>query len=36
MHVNRLIFSAQRAHEIVLYDLLVRLHESQAARAKPR
>ncbi|HEX8112083.1 MAG TPA: thiopeptide-type bacteriocin biosynthesis protein, partial [Kofleriaceae bacterium] len=36
MHVNRLIRSAQRAHELVLYDLLVRLYESQAARAKPR
>jgi thiopeptide-type bacteriocin biosynthesis protein len=34
MHVNRLIRSAQRAHELVLYDLLVRLYESQAARAK--
>jgi thiopeptide-type bacteriocin biosynthesis protein len=36
MHVNRLIRSAQRAHELVLYDLLVRLYESQAARAKGR
>jgi len=36
MHVNRLIRSAQRAHELVLYDLLVRLYESQAARAKAR
>jgi class I lanthipeptide synthase len=35
MHVNRLIRSAQRAHELVLYDLLVRLYESQAARARP-
>src|SRR5262249_13449152 len=36
MHVNRMIRSAQRAHELVLYDLLVRLYESQTARAKPR
>jgi thiopeptide-type bacteriocin biosynthesis protein len=36
MHVNRLIRSAQRAHELVLYDLLVRLYESQAARARGR
>jgi thiopeptide-type bacteriocin biosynthesis protein len=36
MHVNRLIRSAQRAHEVVLYDLLVRLYESRVARAKQR
>jgi lantibiotic biosynthesis protein len=34
MHVNRLIRSAQRAHELVLYDLLVRLYESRQARAR--
>jgi thiopeptide-type bacteriocin biosynthesis protein len=34
MNVNRLIRSAQRAHELVLYDLLVRLYESKLARAK--
>ncbi|MEO7734741.1 MAG: lantibiotic dehydratase, partial [Kofleriaceae bacterium] len=34
MHVNRIIRSAQRAHELVLYDLLVRLYESKVARAK--
>jgi len=34
MNVNRLIRSAQRAHEVVLYDLLVRLYESKLARAK--
>ncbi|MBC7975393.1 MAG: lanthionine biosynthesis protein, partial [Myxococcales bacterium] len=34
MHVNRLIRSAQRAHELVLYDLLVRLYEGKTARAK--
>jgi thiopeptide-type bacteriocin biosynthesis protein len=33
MHVNRLIRSAQRAHELVLYDLLAAIFESQAARA---
>ena len=36
MHVNRLIRSAQRAHELVLYDLLVRLYESKLARSKSR
>jgi thiopeptide-type bacteriocin biosynthesis protein len=36
MHVNRLIRSAQRAHELVLYDLLVRLYESKVARAKQK
>ncbi|HZF07481.1 MAG TPA: lantibiotic dehydratase [Thermoanaerobaculia bacterium] len=34
MHVNRMIRSAARAHELVLYDLLGRLHESQAARTR--
>jgi thiopeptide-type bacteriocin biosynthesis protein len=34
MHVNRLIRSAQRAHEVVLYDLLARLYESRVARAR--
>ena len=34
MLVNRLIRSAQRAHEVVLYDLLVRLYESRVARSK--
>ena len=32
MLVNRLVRSAQRAHELVLYDLLARLYESQMAR----
>jgi len=36
MHINRMIRSAQRAHELVLYDLLVRIYESRVARAKPR
>jgi lantibiotic biosynthesis protein len=35
MHVNRIIRSAQRAHELVLYDLLARLYESRLARRKP-
>jgi lantibiotic biosynthesis protein len=34
MLVNRLIRSAQRAHEVVLYDLLARLYESRVARAR--
>jgi thiopeptide-type bacteriocin biosynthesis protein len=34
MHVNRLIRSAQRAHELVLYDLLTRLYESKIARGR--
>jgi lantibiotic biosynthesis protein len=34
MHVNRLIRSAQRAHELVLYDLLARLYESRVARSR--
>lgn len=34
MHVNRLIRSAGRAHELVLYDFLYQLHESRAARAR--
>jgi hypothetical protein len=32
MHVNRLLRSAQRAQELVLYELLDRLYTSQAAR----
>ena len=36
MHINRLIRSAQRAHELVLYDLLVRLYEGRLARARSR
>lgn len=32
MHVNRLLRSAQRAQELVLYELLDRLYASQAAR----
>lgn len=33
MQVNRLIRSAPRAHELVLYDLLSGIYDSQAARA---
>ena len=32
MHVNRLLRSAHRPHELVLYDFLERLYESRAAR----
>lgn len=34
MHVNRMLRSAHRAHELVLYDLLARHHRSQAARRR--
>jgi thiopeptide-type bacteriocin biosynthesis protein len=33
MHANRLLRSAHRAQEVILYDFLARLYESQAARA---
>jgi len=33
MQVNRLIRSAQRAHELVLYDLLAAIYDSRAARS---
>jgi hypothetical protein len=33
MHVNRLLRSAQRQHEVVLHDFLNRLYQAQAARA---
>jgi class I lanthipeptide synthase len=32
MHVNRLIRSAQRPHELVLYDLMAAIYDSWAAR----
>ncbi|MDP8931684.1 MAG: lantibiotic dehydratase [Actinomycetota bacterium] len=35
MHVNRLLRSAQRAQELVLYEFLDRLYASQAARRPP-
>ena len=34
MHANRLLRAEQRAHELVLYDFLVRLYDSEAARAR--
>ena len=34
MHANRLLRSAHRAQEMVLYDFLTRLHDSQLARRK--
>ncbi len=34
MHVNRMLRSAQRAQEFVLYDFLARVYESRAARAR--
>ncbi|MDQ3952771.1 MAG: lantibiotic dehydratase, partial [Actinomycetota bacterium] len=34
MHVNRLLRSSQRAHEMVLYDLLDRLYVARAARKR--
>jgi thiopeptide-type bacteriocin biosynthesis protein len=36
MHANRLLRSAHRAQELVLYEFLSRLHESRAARAPRR
>jgi hypothetical protein len=36
MHVNRMIRSAARAHELVLYDLLGQLLESRAARERKK
>jgi hypothetical protein len=35
MHVNRMLRSAQRAQELVLYELLDRAYSSQAMR-RPR
>jgi thiopeptide-type bacteriocin biosynthesis protein len=35
MHVNRLLRTAPRAQELVLYELLDRLYAAQAARAAP-
>jgi len=36
MFVNRSLREAQQAQELVLYDFLSRLYESQAARRKGR
>jgi thiopeptide-type bacteriocin biosynthesis protein len=35
MFVNRMLRSAQRANEVVLYDFLARLYQSRLARDKP-
>ena len=34
MHANRILRSSQRAHELVLYDLLARLYESRLKRSR--
>jgi thiopeptide-type bacteriocin biosynthesis protein len=34
LHINRLLRSSQRAHELVLYDFLFRLYDGQLARAR--
>jgi hypothetical protein len=34
MHANRLLRSAARAQELVLYDWLYRMYEAQAARLR--
>jgi hypothetical protein len=34
MHVNRMLRSAQRAQELVIYELLGRAYSSQAARSQ--
>jgi lantibiotic biosynthesis protein len=36
MHVNRMLPSAARLHELVLYDFLYRLYDARLARARPR
>jgi thiopeptide-type bacteriocin biosynthesis protein len=36
MHANRLLRSEQRAQELVLYDFLLRMYDSEAARSRPR
>jgi thiopeptide-type bacteriocin biosynthesis protein len=36
MHVNRMIRSAARAHELVLYDFLHQIYESRAARERKK
>jgi hypothetical protein len=32
MHINRLIRSSQRAHELVLYDFLYQIYDGRIAR----
>jgi len=34
MHVNRLMRSSQRAHELVLYDFLFQIYDGRVARKK--
>jgi hypothetical protein len=34
MHLNRLFRDEQRAHELVIYDFLVRLYEGLVARRR--
>ena len=34
MHCNRLLHASQRAQELVIYDLLRRLHEARRARKR--
>jgi thiopeptide-type bacteriocin biosynthesis protein len=36
MHANRLLRSEQRSQELVLYDFLLRLYESDAARSRKK
>lgn len=36
MHVNRLLHASHRAQELVLYDLLRRLHEARGPRSRKR
>jgi thiopeptide-type bacteriocin biosynthesis protein len=35
MYINRLVRSAQRAHELVIYFFLERLYDSRLARSQP-
>ncbi|MEO7093832.1 MAG: thiopeptide-type bacteriocin biosynthesis protein, partial [Polyangiales bacterium] len=35
MHANRLLHASHRAHELVLYDFLRRLHAARKARQRP-
>ena len=36
VHANRMLRSSHREHELVIYDFLERLYESQAARLRNR
>jgi hypothetical protein len=35
LHANRVLRSAQRVQEMVLYDFLARLYDSRSARSAP-